>query len=78
MKPFYGAGQQAAGANSMGTPFTTAAARSVSAGPGFGQGDGVATHANAAATGIVLIVFTLAINGVAMYLRYRIRKNLKG
>ncbi|WP_425619350.1 phosphate ABC transporter permease PstA [Anatilimnocola sp. NA78] len=34
-------------------------------------------HENAAATGLVLIVFTLAINGVAMYLRYRIRKNLK-
>ena len=34
-------------------------------------------HQNAAATGLVLIVFTLAINGVAMYLRYRIRKNLK-
>lgn len=36
-----------------------------------------AFHQNAAATGLVLIVFTLAINGVAMYLRYRIRKNLK-
>jgi len=34
-------------------------------------------HENAAATGLVLIFFTLAINGVAMYLRYRIRKNLK-
>jgi phosphate transport system permease protein len=34
-------------------------------------------HENAAATGLVLIVFTLAINGVAMYLRYRIRRNLK-
>ncbi len=36
-----------------------------------------AFHQNAAATGLVLIFFTLAINGVAMYLRYRIRKNLK-
>jgi phosphate transport system permease protein len=36
-----------------------------------------AFHQNAAATGLVLIVFTLAINGVAMYLRYRVRKNLK-
>jgi phosphate transport system permease protein len=36
-----------------------------------------AFHQNAAATGLVLILFTLAINGVAMYLRYRIRRNLK-
>ncbi|WP_254508896.1 phosphate ABC transporter permease PstA [Anatilimnocola floriformis] len=36
-----------------------------------------AFHQNAAATGLVLIAFTLAINAVAMYLRYRIRKNLK-
>jgi phosphate transport system permease protein len=36
-----------------------------------------AFHQNAAATGLVLITFTLAINGVAMYLRYRIRRNLK-
>lgn len=36
-----------------------------------------AFHENAAATGLVLICFTLAINGVAMYLRYRIRRNLK-
>lgn len=36
-----------------------------------------AFHQNAAATGLVLIFFTLAINGVAMYLRYRIRRNLK-
>lgn len=36
-----------------------------------------AFHQNAAATGLVLICFTLAINGVAMYLRYRIRRNLK-
>jgi phosphate transport system permease protein len=34
-------------------------------------------HQNAAATGLVLIVFTFMINGVAMYLRYRIRRNLK-
>lgn len=36
-----------------------------------------AFHQNAAATGLVLIFFTLSINGVAMYLRYRIRRNLK-
>lgn len=36
-----------------------------------------AFHQNAAATGLVLIFITLAINGVAMYLRYRIRRNLK-
>lgn len=36
-----------------------------------------AFHQNAAATGLVLIFLTLSINGVAMYLRYRIRRNLK-
>jgi phosphate transport system permease protein len=33
--------------------------------------------ANAAATGLVLILATLLINGGAIYLRYRVRKNLK-
>ena len=32
---------------------------------------------NAAAAGVVIIVRTLAMNAVAMYLRYRIRKNIK-
>lgn len=32
---------------------------------------------NAAAAGVVLIVMTLALNGLAIYLRYRLRKNLK-
>lgn len=34
-------------------------------------------QANAAATGLVLILLTLVINGAAIYLRYRVRKNLK-
>jgi len=33
--------------------------------------------ANAAAAGVVLIVMTLGMNGIAIYLRYQIRKNLK-
>jgi phosphate transport system permease protein len=32
---------------------------------------------NAAAAGVVLIVMTLALNGLAIYIRYRLRKNLK-
>ncbi len=32
---------------------------------------------NAAATGVVIIVATLAMNGLAIWLRYRIRKNIK-
>jgi phosphate transport system permease protein len=32
---------------------------------------------NAAAAGIVLVVMTLAMNGLAIWLRYRLRKNLK-
>ena len=32
---------------------------------------------NAAAAGVVIIVMTLAMNAVAIYLRYRIRKNIK-
>jgi phosphate ABC transporter, permease protein PstA len=34
-------------------------------------------HHNAAATGLVLIVFTLAMNAVAIYVRYRVRQKLK-
>ena len=34
-------------------------------------------HANAAATGLVLIAFTLAMNAVAIWLRYRVRRKLK-
>jgi phosphate transport system permease protein len=33
--------------------------------------------ANAAAAGVVLIVMTLLMNGIAIYLRYQIRKNIK-
>jgi phosphate transport system permease protein len=36
-----------------------------------------AFHANAAATGVVIIVVTLLMNGTAIWLRYRIRKNIK-
>ncbi len=32
---------------------------------------------NAAAAGLVLVVMTLAMNGVAIYIRYRLRKNIK-
>ena len=32
---------------------------------------------NAAAAGLVLVVMTLAMNGLAIYLRYRMRKNIK-
>lgn len=34
-------------------------------------------HINAAATGIVLLMMTLVMNGVAIYIRYRFRKRLK-
>lgn len=34
-------------------------------------------HVNAAATGIVLLLMTLVLNGVAIYTRYRFRKKLK-
>ncbi len=34
-------------------------------------------HLNAAATGLVLMVMTLAMNGIAIYLRYRFRKRIK-
>ena len=36
-----------------------------------------AFHVNAAATGIVIIVATLAMNGIAIWLRSRIRAKLK-
>ena len=32
---------------------------------------------NAAAAGLVLVVMTLAMNAIAIYLRYRMRRNLK-
>jgi len=34
-------------------------------------------HLNAAATGLVLMLMTLAMNGVAIYFRYRFRKRIK-
>ncbi|MDQ7989208.1 MAG: phosphate ABC transporter permease PstA [Candidatus Dactylopiibacterium sp.] len=37
----------------------------------------VAFHANAAAAGIVLVCMTLIMNGIAIWLRYRLRKNIK-
>ena len=36
-----------------------------------------AFHQNAAAAGLVLVVMTLSMNGLAIYIRYRLRKNLK-
>lgn len=36
-----------------------------------------AFHTNAAATGAIIIVVTLMMNGTAIYLRYKIRKNIK-
>lgn len=36
-----------------------------------------AFHINAAATGAIIIIVTLLMNGVAIWLRYRIRKNIK-
>ncbi len=36
-----------------------------------------AFHVNAAATGAIIIVVTLLMNGTAIYLRYNIRKNIK-
>ncbi|RYZ69139.1 MAG: phosphate ABC transporter, permease protein PstA, partial [Proteobacteria bacterium] len=36
-----------------------------------------AFHVNAAATGIVLLMMTLVLNGVAIYIRYRFRKKMK-
>lgn len=34
-------------------------------------------HVNAAATGIILLIMTLAMNAVAIYIRYRFRKKIK-
>lgn len=34
-------------------------------------------HVNAAATGVILLVMTLAMNGIAIYIRYRFRKKIK-
>jgi phosphate transport system permease protein len=34
-------------------------------------------HVNAAATGVVLMVMTLAMNGLAIYIRYRLRKHMR-
>ncbi|MBX3677125.1 MAG: phosphate ABC transporter permease PstA [Rhodocyclaceae bacterium] len=34
-------------------------------------------HANAAAAGFILVLMTLAMNGLAIWLRYRIRRNIK-
>lgn len=34
-------------------------------------------HVNAAATGVILLGMTLALNGVAIYIRYRFRKRIK-
>jgi phosphate transport system permease protein len=34
-------------------------------------------HANAAAAGIVLLLITLSLNGLAIYMRYRLRKKLQ-
>ncbi len=36
-----------------------------------------AFQANAAAAGLVLVVMTLAMNGLAIYIRYRLRRNIK-
>jgi phosphate transport system permease protein len=36
-----------------------------------------AFHVNAAATGVVLMVMTLAMNGIAIWIRYRLRKQLR-
>ncbi|HEY0007598.1 MAG TPA: phosphate ABC transporter permease PstA [Tepidisphaeraceae bacterium] len=34
-------------------------------------------HNNAAAAGVILLAMTLSMNGIAIYLRYRLRRNLK-
>ena len=34
-------------------------------------------HQNAAAAGFVLVLMTLAMNGLAIWLRYRLRKRIK-
>jgi phosphate transport system permease protein len=35
-----------------------------------------AFHANAAAAGAILVAMTLTMNGIAIWLRYRLRKNI--
>jgi phosphate transport system permease protein len=34
-------------------------------------------HVNAAATGVILLMMTLAMNAFAIYIRYRFRKKIK-
>lgn len=36
-----------------------------------------AFHANAAAAGVILVIMTLSMNALAIYIRYRLRKNIK-
>jgi len=36
-----------------------------------------AFHENAAAAGVILVAMTLSMNAVAIYIRYRLRKNIK-
>ena len=36
-----------------------------------------AFHVNAAATGVILLAMTLLMNSFAIYLRYRLRRNLR-
>lgn len=36
-----------------------------------------AFHANAAAAGLVLVLMCLTMNGLAIWLRYRLRRNIK-
>jgi phosphate transport system permease protein len=38
---------------------------------------GAAFQSNAAAAGFILVLMTLAMNGLAIYLRYRLRRNIK-
>jgi len=37
----------------------------------------VAFHHNAAAAGVILVAMTLAMNAIAIYIRYRLRRNIK-
>jgi phosphate transport system permease protein len=36
----------------------------------------VAFHHNAAAAGVILVAMTLSMNALAIYIRYRLRKNI--
>jgi phosphate transport system permease protein len=36
----------------------------------------VAFHHNAAAAGVILVAMTLSMNAIAIYIRYRLRKNI--